>query len=69
MPFGLTNALTIFMDLMTCVFQLYMDSFVVVIDNTLVYLQIREQYAQHLWVMLQTLRDHKLHAKFSKCEF
>ncbi|XP_070007384.1 uncharacterized protein [Nicotiana sylvestris] len=28
-----------------------------------------EEYEQHLRVMLQTLREQKLYAKFSKCEF
>ncbi|WRX31000.1 Reverse transcriptase [Theobroma cacao] len=29
----------------------------------------REEYQQHLRIVLQTLREHRLYAKFSKCEF
>ena len=29
----------------------------------------KEKHEQHLMLALQTLREHKLYAKFSKCEF
>ena len=58
MPFGLTNAPAAFMDLMNCVFQLYVDRFVVVfIDDILVYSKNREDHDTHLWVVLETLRN------------
>uniref|UniRef100_A0A2N9IT26 Integrase catalytic domain-containing protein n=1 Tax=Fagus sylvatica TaxID=28930 RepID=A0A2N9IT26_FAGSY len=70
MPFGLTNALAVFMDLMNRVFQPYFDQFMVVfIDDILIYSKSLEEHEQHLKVMLQTLRDHKLYAKLKKCEF
>ncbi|KAJ4701711.1 Retrotransposon protein, putative, Ty3-gypsy subclass [Melia azedarach] len=70
MPFGLTNAPAAFMDLMNRVFHSYLDRFVFVfIDDILVYSQSREEHAQHLRVILQTLRDKQLYAKFSKCQF
>ena len=70
MPFGLTNALAAFMDLMHRVFQPYLDQFVVVfIDNILVYSKFEEEHEGHLRIVLQALRDHRLQAKFSKCEF
>ncbi|XP_016195600.1 uncharacterized protein LOC107636615 [Arachis ipaensis] len=28
-----------------------------------------EEHAEHLWIVLQILKDRKLYAKFSKCEF
>ena len=66
MPFELTNALAAFMDLMHRVFQPYLDHFVVVfVDDILIYSQSED----HLWIVLQALRDHQLYAKFSKCEF
>ncbi|XP_071928044.1 uncharacterized protein [Coffea arabica] len=66
MPFGLNNAPTAFMDLMQRVFKKYLDQFVVVfIDDILVYSKTREEHAQHLKVVLQILREHKLYAKFS----
>ncbi|KAL0557224.1 hypothetical protein IC582_005742 [Cucumis melo] len=70
MPFGLTNALAAFMDLMNRVFHSYLDQFVIVfIDDILVYLGSKEKHAEHLKIVLQTLRDRELYAKFSKCDF
>ncbi|XP_070031560.1 uncharacterized protein [Nicotiana tomentosiformis] len=70
MSFGLTNALVAFMDLMNRVFRPYNDWFVIVfIDDILIYSRSMEEHEQHLRVVLQTLQEQKLHAKFSKCEF
>jgi hypothetical protein len=70
MPFGLTNAPAAFMDLMNRVFQPYLDQFIVVfIDDVLVYSKDRVVHEQHLRTALQLLREKKLYAKFSKCEF
>ncbi|KAH0646331.1 hypothetical protein KY284_034215 [Solanum tuberosum] len=70
MSFGLTNAPAAFMDLMTRVFRPYLDSFVIVfIDDILIYSSSRGDHEQHLRVVLQTLRDQRLYAKFSKCQF
>ena len=47
-----------------------MDQFVIVfIDDVLVYSRSEEEHEQHLRLVLQTLREHQLYAKFSKCEF
>jgi hypothetical protein len=47
-----------------------LDKFVVVfIDDILVYSKNEEEHSEHLRIVLQRLRDHKLYAKFSKCEF
>ena len=70
MSFGLTNASAAFMDLMNRVFRPFLDWFVIVfIDDILVYSKSEEEHAKHLRFVLQTLRDHRLYAKFSKCEF
>ena len=70
MPFGLTNAPTTFMDLMNRVFRPYLDQFVVVfIDDILVYSRYKQEHEQHLKIVLQTLREKKLYAKLSKCDF
>ena len=70
MPFGLTNAPTTFMDLMNRVFRPYLDRFVIVfIDDILVYLGSREKHDEHLRIVLETLREHQLYAKLSKCQF
>ena len=70
MPFGLTNAPVAFMDLMNRVFRPFLDQFVIVfIDDVLIYSRSEEEHEQHLRLVLQTLREHQLYAKFSKCEF
>ena len=70
MPFGLTNAPAVFMDLMNRVFHEYLDKSVIVfIDDILVYSKSEEEHEQHLRIVLETLRQQKLYAKFSKCEF
>jgi hypothetical protein len=69
-PFGLTNALAIFMNLMNKIFMTYLDKFVIVfIEDILIYSKDKEEYAKHLRIALQILREHQLYAKFSKCEF
>ena len=70
MPFGLTNAPAYFMDLMNRIFQPYLDKFVIIfIDDILVYSKNEEEHREHLKVVLQTLRERQLYAKFSKCHF
>ncbi|KAL0556523.1 hypothetical protein IC582_005037 [Cucumis melo] len=70
MSFGLTNAPAVFMDLMNRVFREFLDTFVIVfIDNILIYSKTEAEHEEHLRIVLQTLRDNKLYAKFSKCEF
>ncbi|XP_019251066.1 PREDICTED: uncharacterized protein LOC109229976 [Nicotiana attenuata] len=70
MSFGLTNAPAAFMELMNRVFRPYLDLFVIVfIDDILIYSSSQEEHEQHLRVVLQTLKDSQLYAKFSKCEF
>ena len=69
-PFRLTNAPTAFMDLMNRMFRPYLDQFVVVfIDDILVYSRDEQEHEQHLKIVLQTLREKKLYAKLSKCDF
>ncbi|KAI3723666.1 hypothetical protein L2E82_35421 [Cichorium intybus] len=70
MPFGLTNAPTVFMDLMNRVCRRYLDKFLIVfIDDILIYSRSKEDHEQHLRLMLDLLKEQKLYAKFSKCEF
>jgi hypothetical protein len=48
----------------------YLDRFVVVfIDDILVYSKNDSDHEEHLWMVLQKLRDNQLYANFSKCEF
>ena len=58
------------MDLMNRVFHPYLDQFVIVfIDDILVYSKNVDEHTLHLRIVLQTLKDKQLYAKFSKCEF
>ena len=58
------------MYLMNSVFMPELDKFVVVfIDDILIFSKNEEAHAWHLRIVLQRLREHKLYAKFSKCEF
>ena len=55
---------------MNSVFKQYLDLFVtVIIDDILIYSWNEEEHASHLRIVLQTLKDRQLFAKFSKCEF
>ena len=70
MPFGLTNAPAAFMDLMNRIFLPYLDQFVIVfIDDILIYSGSGKEHAEYLRIILQTLREHRLYAKLSKCPF
>ncbi|WMV13935.1 hypothetical protein MTR67_007320 [Solanum verrucosum] len=70
MSFGLTNTPATFMDLMNRVFKPYLDMFgIVFIDEILIYSRNEEDHASHLRIVLQSLKDKELYAKFSKCEF
>ncbi|WVZ57930.1 hypothetical protein U9M48_008258 [Paspalum notatum var. saurae] len=58
------------MYMMNSVFMEYLDKFVVIfIDDILIYSKTEEEHEEHLRLVLQKLREHKLYAKFSKCDF
>jgi hypothetical protein len=42
---------------------------VVFIDDILIYSETAEEHEGHLRIVLERLRQQKLYAKFSKCEF
>ena len=70
MPFGLTNASASFMCLMNNVLSKYLDQFVVVfVDDILIYSKTEEEHKEHLKIILQVLREHKIYAKLSRCDF
>ena len=70
MPFGLTNAPATFMKLMNEIFGEYLDEFLeVFLDDILVFSRTMEEHLVHLEKVLQKLREHKLYAKLSKCDF
>ncbi|GKD00418.1 putative reverse transcriptase domain-containing protein [Tanacetum coccineum] len=70
MSFGLTDTPAVFMDLMNRVYKPYLDKFIIVfIDDILIYSRNKEDYANHLRIILELLKKEKLYAKFSKCDF
>jgi hypothetical protein len=67
MLFGLTNAPAYFMYMMNKIFMEYLDKFIVVfIDDILVYSRSEEEHEEHLHLVLQKLREHRLCTKLSK---
>ena len=55
---------------MNSVFSRYLDKFVLVfLDNIIIYSKNEEEHEENPILTLQLLRDHKLYAKLSKCDF
>ena len=70
MPFRLRNAHAVFMDLMNRVFRKYSDKFeIMFVDDIFIYSKNLEEHEEHLKLILQTLKEHQLCAKFLKYEF
>ena len=70
MSYRLVNAPIAFVDLMNRVFKGYVDKFVIIfIDDILVYSCTVDEHELHLKIVLGKLREKRLYAKFSKCEF
>src|SRR3954471_21381829 len=58
------------MNMMNKVFMEFLDKFFVIfINDILIYSKSNEEHEVHLRLILEKLREHKLYAKFSKCEF
>lgn len=70
MPFGLTNALATFQCLMNEIFRPYLRKFILVFfDDILVYSTSWSSHLQHLKLVFETLQQHSLFVKLSKCAF
>ncbi len=68
--FGLTNSPAVFQKAMHDVFRPYIGKFVAIyLDDILIYSKTQEEHIEHLRKVLTLLREHKLYAKLSKCEF
>ena len=58
------------MCLMNGVFRKYSDKCVIVfLDDILIYSKTKEDHEEHLRLVIQVLREHKLYAKLRKCSF
>ena len=70
MPFSLTNAPSIFQSLMNSILRPYIDKFVLIyFDDITVYSNSAEEHREHLRLVLEALRKHKLYARPKKCAF
>jgi hypothetical protein len=70
LPFGLTNAPGTFMHLMHQTFREFLDDFVLVfLDDILIFSRTLEEHQRHVEKVLTKLRESKLYAKESKCDF
>jgi hypothetical protein len=70
MPFGLSNAPATFQVLMNDVLSPYLRRFVLVFfDDILIYSSSWAEHLQHMAIIFNELRAHRLHLKRSKCSF
>ena len=70
LPFGLCNAPATFMRLMNDIFRDELDRCVLIyLDDICVFSPSIEQHLRDIRTVLEKLRQHRLYAKLSKCEF
>ena len=70
LPLGLCNAPSTFQRLINSVMGKYINDFVLIYSDDILVLGITEhEHENHLRLVFQRLRKHKLQAKLKKCEF
>jgi hypothetical protein len=70
LPMGLCNAPGTFMQLMNETFADMLDKSVLCfLDDILIFSRTEDEHEQHVRAVLRRLRERKLYAKLSKCEF
>jgi hypothetical protein len=70
MPFGLTNAPANFQADMNNMFNKYLDELIVIfLDDIIIFSKDPTKHAQHLTIVLETLRKNRYFAHLHKCSF
>ena len=69
MPFGLSNTPAVFQELMSVVLQGCNNFATAYLDDILVYSATLEEHLEHLSIIFDKLRQHKLKLKLKKCGF
>src|SRR5436190_8727028 len=70
MQFGLTNMPATFQTLMNQILWPYIDKFILVyLDDIVIYSNSDEEHLEHLRLVFEALRMHKLYTKSAKCTF
>lgn len=69
MSFGLKNALATFQSIMNEVLLPYLQTFVLVFDDILIYSSSLEDHLTNLEIVLELLKENQLVANFKKCQF
>lgn len=68
--FGVSNDPGVYIKYINMIFHPYLDQFMVVfIDHIMVYSKSDEDHVGHLCIVLQVVKEKKMCAKLSKCEF
>ena len=69
MPFGLSNAPAVFQELMSVVLQGCNNFATAYLDDILIFSATLEEHLEHLSIIFDKLRQHKLKLKLKKCGF
>lgn len=70
LPFGLSNSPSVFQKMMNSVLSGYVDKFVqLYLDDVLLYSKTAEEHIEHIKLVLERFRQHKLYVNPSKSSF
>ena len=69
MPFGLSNAPAVFQELMSVVLHDCQDFANAYLDDIMIFSETLEKHLEHLGIIFDKLRQHRLKLKLKKCSF